>query len=97
MATQSARITQLEAIVAELQEKLEALTPSPPTPYPNDPDELNSIIREVWLMKKKNSNISIEDQALYEKAIKEGYEPFPESHPDLELFYKSDEYLNRDK
>lgn len=97
MATQDERISQLETIITELKEKIEALTPKLPEPSPVDPDELNSIIREVWLMKKKSIDVSIEDQALYEKAVKEGYKPFKDNHPDLELFYKSDEYVNRNK
>jgi hypothetical protein len=97
MATQSERISQLETIIIELQEKIEALTPKAPQPSPVDPDELNSIIREVWLMKQKNISVSVEDQELYEKAVKAGYKPFKEGHADLELFYKSEEYLNRTK
>ena len=36
-------------------------------------------------------------KGVYEKAVKAEYKPFPEGHPDLELFYKSDEYVNRNK
>ena len=95
--TQKERIEQLENIVANLQSQLEALQPpAPPTASP-DGDELNSIVREVWIMKKMGATISVEDQQLYQAAVDADYQPYKEGHPDLELFYKSEEYLNRSK
>ena len=95
--TQKERIEQLEKLLADLQAQVESLKPPPPPTAEPDGDALNSIIREVWNMKKLGGPIGEQDQAEYQAAVNAGYKPYKDGHPDLELFYKSDEYLNRDK
>lgn len=92
--TNEEKIQQLETIVLELQAQINNLTPSPAIAS-LDGDELNSIIREVWCMKKHGHSISTQDLELYKTAINAGYKPYPEGHPELELFYNSEEFLNR--
>lgn len=94
--TNEEKIQQLETIVLQLQAQINKLVPSPAIASP-DEDELNSIIREVWFMKKNGHSISPEDLELYKTAINAGYVPYPEGHPDLEIFFNSEEYLNRSR
>ena len=95
--TQNERFDQLEKVIADLQAQVESLKPPEAPKAGPDGDSLNSIIREVWVMKKLGLNVSADDQSEYQAAVDAGYQPYKNGHADLELFYKSDEYLNRAK